>query len=210
MHLCLIGRPFVPHNLLSTQESPSPLLKFQMAPRLKILMSSGSKKGTQICFSFLSKVPTNEHPPGSPTGPLWDDWYYIKQLHSFTGPIESYLNRQDFESVLLFKIPQHFVCLFFLQSKFIIYSTAFSLQYSLCALYFMMILLQYSSKPTVALSVNFYILQSLFILQGSATQYTLNVMRCKEENDGEARSNRLNCGLLKCQNDCDIPNRVQK
>jgi hypothetical protein len=39
--------------------------------RLKILMTCGSKKGTQIYFSFLSKVPANEPPPGSPTGPLW-------------------------------------------------------------------------------------------------------------------------------------------
>jgi len=39
--------------------------------RLKILMTFGSKKGTQIYFSFLSKVPTNEPSPGSPTGPLW-------------------------------------------------------------------------------------------------------------------------------------------
>jgi hypothetical protein len=39
--------------------------------RLKILMTSGSKKGTQIYFSFLSKVPANEPPPSSPTGPLW-------------------------------------------------------------------------------------------------------------------------------------------
>jgi hypothetical protein len=71
MHLGLIDRPFVPCNLISTQESPVPLLKFQMAPRLKILIASGPKKGTLICFSFLSKVPTNKHPPGSPTGPLW-------------------------------------------------------------------------------------------------------------------------------------------
>jgi len=35
MHLGLIDKPFVPHNLISTQESPVPLLKFQMAPRLK-------------------------------------------------------------------------------------------------------------------------------------------------------------------------------
>ena len=48
MHLGLIDRPFVPHNLISVQERPGPLLKFQMPPRLKILMSSGSKKGTQI------------------------------------------------------------------------------------------------------------------------------------------------------------------
>jgi len=52
MHLGLIDRPFVLHNLI-TQVSPVPLLKFQMAPRLKILVSSGSKKGTQIYFFFL-------------------------------------------------------------------------------------------------------------------------------------------------------------
>jgi hypothetical protein len=42
------------HNLISAQENPVPLPKFQMAPRLKILISSGSKKGTQIEFRFLS------------------------------------------------------------------------------------------------------------------------------------------------------------
>jgi hypothetical protein len=57
----------VPHNLISTQESPVPLLKFQMAPRLKILMASSSTKGTQIHFFFLSKVLANEPPPGSPS-----------------------------------------------------------------------------------------------------------------------------------------------
>jgi hypothetical protein len=69
MHLGLIDGPFVPHNLI-TQESPVSLLKFQMVPRLKILTVSGSKKGTQIYFSFLSEVLANEPPPGSPTGPL--------------------------------------------------------------------------------------------------------------------------------------------
>jgi len=71
MHLGLIDGPFVPHNLISTQESLVPLLKFQMAPRIKILMASGCKKGTQIYFSFLSKVPANTPPSGSPTEPLW-------------------------------------------------------------------------------------------------------------------------------------------
>ena len=55
MHLDLIGRPFVPHNLISTQESPVPLPKFQMAPTLKMLMPSGSKKGTQIYCPFSHK-----------------------------------------------------------------------------------------------------------------------------------------------------------
>jgi len=55
MHLALIDGPFVPHNLISAQESPVPLLRFQMAPRLKILMASRCKKGTQIDFSFSQK-----------------------------------------------------------------------------------------------------------------------------------------------------------
>jgi hypothetical protein len=71
MHLGLTDGHFVPHNLISTQQSPVPLLKFQMAPRLKILMTSWSKKGTQIYFSFLSEVPAHEPPPGSSTGTLW-------------------------------------------------------------------------------------------------------------------------------------------
>jgi len=70
MHLGLIDGAFVPHNIISSQESRVPLLKFKVAPRLKILMTSRSKKETQIYFSFLSKVPANEPPPGSPTGPL--------------------------------------------------------------------------------------------------------------------------------------------
>jgi hypothetical protein len=55
MYLGLVGGPSVPHNLISALESPVPLPKFQMAPRLKFLMSSGSKKGTQIYYLFLSK-----------------------------------------------------------------------------------------------------------------------------------------------------------
>jgi len=62
MHLGLIDGPVVPHNLIVTQEGPIPLLKFQMAPRLKILMSSGSKKGTQIYFFFSLKNPGKRTP----------------------------------------------------------------------------------------------------------------------------------------------------
>jgi len=68
MHLGLIYEPFVPHNLISAQDSPVPLPRFQMAPRLKILMSSGSKEGTQIYHSFLSKSPGKRIPSRSPHG----------------------------------------------------------------------------------------------------------------------------------------------
>jgi len=66
MHLGLIDGPFVPHNLISTQESPIPLLKFQMAPRLEILMSSASKKGTQIYFFSSLKNPSKRTPSSFP------------------------------------------------------------------------------------------------------------------------------------------------
>ena len=90
MHLGLLDGSFVPHNLISAQRSPLPLLKFQIAPRLKILMSSGSKKYT---FLFLSKVMANEHPPGSQRGP------YGKR-YPFTGPF-----CMSLESII--KIPQN-------------------------------------------------------------------------------------------------------
>jgi hypothetical protein len=72
MHLGLIDRPFMPHNLLSAQESSVPLTKFQMAPRLKILMSSGSKKRTQTYYSFLSKIPGKKIPSRFPNGAPMD------------------------------------------------------------------------------------------------------------------------------------------
>jgi hypothetical protein len=70
LHLGLLDGSFVPHNLISAQYSPVPLPQFQMAHRLKILMSFWSNRGSQIYYPFLSKVPANESPPGSPTGPL--------------------------------------------------------------------------------------------------------------------------------------------
>ena len=66
LNLGLIDGPFVPHNLISAQESPVPLPKFQMAPRLKTLMSSGSMKGTQIYYPFLSKSPNKRIPSSFP------------------------------------------------------------------------------------------------------------------------------------------------
>ena len=72
MHLGLIDGPFVPHNLISAQESPLPLPEFQMAPRLKVLMSSESKKRTQIFFPFLSKSPGQRIPFRFPNGARTD------------------------------------------------------------------------------------------------------------------------------------------
>jgi hypothetical protein len=68
MHLDLIDRPFVVHSLVSAQDSPVPVQKFQIAPRLKIGMSSGAKKKTQIYFPFLTKSPCKRTPSMFPNG----------------------------------------------------------------------------------------------------------------------------------------------
>jgi len=72
MNLGLMDGPCVPQNLISAQESPVPLPKFQMAPRFKILMSSGSKKETQIYYPFLSKSPGKRIPSSFPNGALME------------------------------------------------------------------------------------------------------------------------------------------
>ena len=41
--------PFLPHSLMSTQGSPVSSIKFQMALRLRLLTSSGSKKKEPKC-----------------------------------------------------------------------------------------------------------------------------------------------------------------
>ena len=58
----------MPHNLISAQESPVPLPKLQKAPRLKNLISSGSKKGTRIYYPFFPKSPGKRIPSRFPNG----------------------------------------------------------------------------------------------------------------------------------------------
>ena len=92
-HFLQVGLLLSPITHRSTEGSCVPSSKFQMAPRLKILMTAGSKKGTQIYFSYLTKVPANEPPPGSPnTAP-------IKREAHLQGICISLRN-------LIFRIPQ--------------------------------------------------------------------------------------------------------
>jgi len=80
IHLGLVDRPFVAHQL-SAQDSPVPLPKLQMAPRLKILMSSGSNNGTQIHYPFLSKSPSKRIPSRFPNGAPMEIPAYGAFLH---------------------------------------------------------------------------------------------------------------------------------
>jgi hypothetical protein len=63
MHLGLIDGPFIPHNLISTQESPVPLLEFQMAPRLNSLRLQ--ERNPDILF-FSLKSPGKRTPSRLP------------------------------------------------------------------------------------------------------------------------------------------------
>jgi len=89
MHLGLMDRLFVPHNLISTQEIPVPLLKFQMAPRLKILIASGSKKEPRYTLLVSQKSrQTNllQVPQQGPYGegdPLTGHFAYFSKPSSF-------------------------------------------------------------------------------------------------------------------------------
>jgi hypothetical protein len=58
MNLGIRDRPFVPHNLISAQESPVPLPKLQMAPRLKIFVPWVQKRTPDI----LSKKSQHANP----------------------------------------------------------------------------------------------------------------------------------------------------
>jgi hypothetical protein len=80
-HLGLINRPLVPQSLISTQESPVPLLKSQMAPILEILMPFGSKKVTQIYFFFSVISPGKRTPSRCPNGPYGEIPVYRAFLH---------------------------------------------------------------------------------------------------------------------------------
>ena len=55
MYVGLKNGPFVPHNLIPVQGSPVPSLKFQMAPRGKLLMSFGSDK-KELRYTRLSEA----------------------------------------------------------------------------------------------------------------------------------------------------------
>ena len=61
----------IPWEQPQGRAGPVPLLKLQMVPTLKILISYGSKKGNQIYYPFFSqKDLASESPPGTQMGPL--------------------------------------------------------------------------------------------------------------------------------------------
>ena len=62
-----LDKPLVPHTQMPSHGSPVPLLMFQIAPRLRLLTSSGSKEKGPKYYS-LSKSPVKEPPDRFPKG----------------------------------------------------------------------------------------------------------------------------------------------
>jgi hypothetical protein len=113
MHLGLIDGPFVPHNLISTQESPVPLPKFQMAPRLKILMASGSKKEpgyTSIVSQKSWKMNALQVPQQDPykeRGPSTGHFAYLSKTSSFGFPSTGALPQGPLNGIPRREMPHH-------------------------------------------------------------------------------------------------------
>jgi len=82
----------VPHNLISTQGSPVPLLKFQMAPRLKILKASRPKKESRYTLLVSQKsrqmnpLQVPQQGPYREGGPLTGHFAYLSKTPSFEFP----------------------------------------------------------------------------------------------------------------------------
>ena len=55
------NRPFVPHDILIDKRRPVPLSKFQMAPVLRFIMSSGSKKKEPRCACLSEAKGSHAH-----------------------------------------------------------------------------------------------------------------------------------------------------
>jgi hypothetical protein len=78
--------------------SPVLLLKFKMTHRLKILMASRSKKGTQIYFSFLSDVPAT----------FTGHFAHLSKTSSFGFPSKGTLPQGPLHGIPCRDMPHHY------------------------------------------------------------------------------------------------------
>jgi hypothetical protein len=114
MHLGLIDGPFVPHNLISTQESPVPLLEFQMALRFEILMAFRSKRGTNIYFIFSQKsqqmnpLQVPQQGPYGQRGPFTGHFAYLSKTSSFGFPSKGALPQGPIHGIPCRETPHHY------------------------------------------------------------------------------------------------------
>jgi len=111
MHLGLIDGPVVPHNLISTQESPVPLLKFQMALRLHgfrvqernpdILFFSLKSPGKQTPSRFPNRAPMERE------AHLQDILHISQKPHLSGSPVNLPFFKVPFMESLKREMPHH-------------------------------------------------------------------------------------------------------
>jgi len=114
MHLGIIDRPFVPHNLISAQYSPVPLLKLQMTPRLKILITSGSKKEPRYTLLVSQKsqqtnpLQVPQQGPYGGGGPPTGHFAYLSKTSSYGFPSKGALPQGPPNGILRRVMPHHY------------------------------------------------------------------------------------------------------
>ena len=86
-----------------------------MVPRLKILMASKSKKGTQIYYSsFLSKVPAknplqvSQQSPYEERGPFTGHFAYLSKTSSFGFPSKGALPQSPLHEIPCREMSHHY------------------------------------------------------------------------------------------------------
>jgi len=104
----------VPHNLISTQESPVPLLKFHMAPRLKILIASGSKNEPRYTLLVSQKsqqtnpLQVPQQGPYGEGGPPTGHFAYLSKTSSYGFPSKGALPQSPPNGILPREMPHHY------------------------------------------------------------------------------------------------------
>ena len=87
MHLGLLDRPsFVPHNLVSTQEGPVPLLQFQMAYRQNLNVLWVQERNPDILFLFSQKYWRTNSFQVPQQGPYGKRYPFTGHLHLSRKP----------------------------------------------------------------------------------------------------------------------------
>ena len=110
MRLGLMDGPFVPHSLISTQESPVPLPKFQMAPRLKNLNGLRiQERNPDILFlsqkSRQTALQVPQQGPYEERGPFAGHFAYLKKKTSFGFPTKGALSQGPLMESLVERYP---------------------------------------------------------------------------------------------------------
>jgi hypothetical protein len=101
MHRGLKNGPFVPHNLTPVQGSPVPLPNFQMAPRFRLLTSSGSKEEEARCVCLSEAKASHSQRVWAEVSSSAPHLLHKRLLVSLINPLNAELNTICHSLILL-------------------------------------------------------------------------------------------------------------